>query len=140
WSAELVVPIRQLVIVGITVVEESTLVDDQTPCVRAGGADVPPERTGSSKASDDLDGATDVLALDVDFDIVVIDPPPAVVHEVASGRRHRCRDWRVALQRHTDDVRGEWHAAVLQQSEQTPCADGAVLVGRFHIEVSPVPD
>ena len=49
WSAELVVPIRQLVIVGITVVEESTLLDDQTPCVRAGGADVPPERTGSRR-------------------------------------------------------------------------------------------
>jgi len=54
WSAELVVPIRQLVIVGITVVEESTLVDDQTPCVRAGGADVPPEGTGSSKAADEM--------------------------------------------------------------------------------------
>ena len=49
WSAELVVPIRQLVIVGVTVVEEPTLVDDQTPCVRAGGADVPPERTGSRR-------------------------------------------------------------------------------------------
>src|SRR2546425_3281461 len=79
-------PVRQLVVVGIRVVEEAALLDEEASRVHAGPvAAIPAHWPLADRLLHGLDGHLDMLALFVFGELVVLDPPPAVRADVEPG-------------------------------------------------------
>ncbi len=93
-------PIGQLVIVGVAVVEEAAILDDQPPCVLGRCvAAIPAMGRFAGRLADQRDGAGDLLALLSLLQLVVLDPAIAMAADVPVGRGDRRRGGRVRRQR-----------------------------------------
>ncbi len=78
-------PVGQVVSVGVAVVEEAALFDDQAARVRADPAGVPADRAAAGRALDRLDRPLDVRPLLGFGDVLVVDPAPAVAGDLEAG-------------------------------------------------------
>src|SRR5713226_1050296 len=131
-------PVRQLVVVGIRVVEEAALFDEEAPRVHAGPVPaIPAHRPRADGLLHGLDGHLDVLALFVFGELVVLDPPPAVRTDVepgfADGGGHR----RVPLERQRAAEDGQRQPALPEEAQDAPEAHtAAVLEQAFGGEVT----
>ena len=129
-------PVRQVIVVGVGVVEEAALLDDQPPRVGAQAAGVPAEGPASGRACDALDRAPHVLALDVFRDELVVDPAPPVAHHLVPRLDDGGGRFRMALERHRDGEDADPDTALGEQAHQPPEADAAaVLVDRLDLKV-----
>src|SRR5213076_1439811 len=77
-------PVREIVVVGVRVVHEPALLDDEATGVGTQPSGVPAERPAAGGFRQALDRQTDVLALLVLTDELVIDPAPAVAHHLVA--------------------------------------------------------
>ena len=131
-------PVRELVVVRVGIVEEAAFFDEQLPGVDARSvAAVPAERPLADGVLERRDRPGDVLALLLAGELVVLDPAPAVAAHVEPGAADGVRRGRVALdgQRAAEDGQGQ--AALLEQAHQPPEADAAaVLEHRLGREVT----
>src|SRR5689334_9342477 len=93
-------PIRQLVVVGVRVIEEAAFLHYEPTRVHAGPiAAVPAERALADRLLHRLDRQLNVFALLVLAELVVLHPTPAVRADVPAGLADGRGDVGVALER-----------------------------------------
>ena len=80
-------PVGQIVGIAVGIVEKPALLDDEPAGVRAAASRVPAQGPSAGDARVDLDGALQVLALDLFGDKLVIDPAIAVAGDLPVGAR-----------------------------------------------------
>ena len=130
-------PVRQIVVVGVRVVEKAALLDHETPRVGTEPAGVPAERPGAGHARQALDRAPDVVTLDLLAHELVVDPLPAVAHDLVAGLDDRRRGLVVALERHRHREHADLDAVRGERAHEAPEADAAsVFVHRLDLEVA----
>ena len=123
----------QLIAVIVGVVDETAVLDHQAPRVRAGPAGVPAERPYARQPAVDLDRALHVLALELERDVLVVDPAPAMARDLVTGLEERFDRGRVALHGHRHAEHSERQLVAREELEQPPYPNaGAVLVDRLH--------
>src|SRR5690348_2499789 len=92
-------PVRELVIVGVAVVEESAFLDEQSPRVDARRvAAVPADWALPDGLRQRCNGARDFRALGFLGELEMLHPAPAVAADVEAGVPYRLRRRRVALE------------------------------------------
>src|SRR5262249_34583722 len=122
-------PVRQLVVVGVGVVQKAALLDQEAPRVHAGpGAAVPAEWPLADGLLHRLDGLPDVLALLRLGELPVLDPAPAVRADVEAGFADRRRDRRVALERQRAAEHGQRQPALLEDAQHAPEAHATAVL------------
>src|SRR6201993_2564429 len=132
WPAVVVGPIGQLVVVGVAVIKEPAFLNDKAPCIGARRADVPADRPRSGQSPNGLDGEADMLSLGCFVDLVIGEPAPPVIDDVAALTRHRLGGLRVALERHADGIDRRDHLPLDEDAHETPEADTtAIFYGGF---------
>src|ERR1044072_9360481 len=103
-------PVRQGVIVGIAVVEEAALLDDQLARMHARSiAAVPAERPLAGGLRDRIDRAADMVALLLAGQQRAVLPAPAVRDDVMAARPHLSRGVAVAVECDGTGVEGAFH-------------------------------
>ena len=129
-------PVREVVVVGVGVVEEAALFHHQAPGIGTEAAGVPPERPAARHPGEAVDGEADVLALHGFLDELVIDPAPAVAHDLVARFDDGRRRLRVALEGHADREDADLDSALGEHPHQAPEADtAAVLVDRLDLQI-----
>src|SRR4051794_9030890 len=137
WTAVIVGPIGQLVVVGVAVIKEPAFLNDKAPCIGARRADVPADRPRSGQSPNGIDGEVDMLSLGCFVDAVIVDPAPPVIDNIAALTRHRLGGLRVTLESHADGIDRRDHLPLGEDVHETPEADTtAVFVGRLHIKIT----
>src|SRR5205085_10609652 len=117
--------------------EKPALLDHQAARVGTEPARVPAEGSAAGHAGEDLDGAPDVRALDLLLDELVVDPPPAVAHDLVAGLDDGRRRLGIPLERPGHGKHAHLDAALGEQAHETPEARAApVLVHRLDLEVA----
>ncbi len=130
-------PVGQVVVIGVAVVQEATFLHHQAAGVRAGAAGVPAQRALAGDFGEDADRFEHVLALLGLVHVLVVDPAVAVAADFMAGLGHGADHVGVALGGHGHGEDGQRHATVLEQFQQAPHAGtAAVLVQRFHAHVA----
>src|SRR5690606_40937631 len=108
-------PERQLVCIGVGVIQETAFLADQSPGVDARAiAAVPPERTLSDSGFERGDGTPDVLALFFFGQLVVLYPAPAVAAYVVAHFTDLGRGQGIALERQGAPEHGHWQPTLLE--------------------------
>src|SRR3989449_2665412 len=129
-------PVRQVVVVGVSVVEEAAGFHHEPPRVGAEPSRVPAERTLARHVGEAVDGQPDVLALDGLAHELVIDPAPAVAHHLVAGFDDRAGGLGMALEGHRHREHADVDPAFREELQEAPEADAAsVLVDRLDLEV-----
>src|SRR5271154_3852823 len=78
-----------------------------------------------------------MLSLGCFGDVVIVEPAPPVIDDVAALTRHRLGGLRVALERHADGIDRRDNLPLGEDAHETPKADTtAVFVGRLHIKIA----
>src|SRR5262245_23099296 len=130
-------PVRQIIRVGIGVVEKAAMLDDQPARVGTIPAGVPPDRPLAGELLDGADRERDVFALRVLIHRLVAEPAPAVTRDLVATRNHRGHRFGVALHRHGDAEYGHRQPASFEQAQQSPHARTTpILVERLHAHVA----
>jgi hypothetical protein len=75
-----------------------------------------------------------MLSLGCFVDVVIVEPAPPVIDDVAALTRHCLGGLRVALERHADGIDRRDYLPLGEDAHKTPEADTTtVFVGRLHI-------
>src|SRR3954452_16000527 len=74
WTAVIVSPIGQLVVVGVAVIKEPAFLNNKSPCIGARRADVPADRPRSGQLPNGLDGEAASAVLDCFGRAVIAEP------------------------------------------------------------------
>src|SRR5690606_4690417 len=82
-------PVGQVVVIGIGIVEEAAVLDDQLPGIAAQAAGIPADRPHAAGLLDRLDCEAHVAALLGYANLLVVDPAPAMARHFMSGLDHR---------------------------------------------------
>src|SRR5438128_10513461 len=134
-------PVWQVVVVGVGVVEKSAFLDDQAARVGTEPARVPAERSAPGHAREALDGTSDMFALDLLADELVVDPAPAVAHDLVAGFHDRRGGLGVALERHRDGEDADLDAVLGERAHEAPEPGAAsVLVHRLDLKIAHTPE
>ncbi len=91
-------PVRQIVVVGVAVVEKAAVLDHQAAGVEARSSRVPARGAFTGEPLDALRATPDVLAFLTFVYVVVVDPPPAMTHDIVGLGPDHGRDRRVLLE------------------------------------------
>ena len=130
-------PVWQIVVVGVGVVEKSAFLDDQAARVGTEPAGVPAERSAPCHAREALDGASDVLALDLLAHELVVDPAPAVAHDLVPRFHNGGGGLGMALERHRHGEDADLDPVAGERPHEAPEPDAAaVLVHRLDLKIS----
>src|SRR5262245_31305466 len=122
-------PVRQLVVVGIRVVEEAAFLYEEGSRVDAGTIPaVPAERPGPEGGLERCDGSLNVLTLGLARELGVLDPSPAVTAHVEPRLPDGVSRRPVAFEREGAREHSEGQLALLEQAQQTPEADPAPVL------------
>src|SRR5262249_34370189 len=93
-------PVRELVVVGVAVVEEAVFLHEKAPRVDAGRVTaVPADRTFPHGLLERGDGARDLRALGGFRELEMLDPSPTVTTDIETRIADRPRRRRIALER-----------------------------------------
>src|SRR5947199_13117 len=137
WLAGHDDPVREIVVVGVRVVQEPALLDDEATGVGTQPSGVPAERPAAGGFRQALDRQTDVLALLVLTDELVINEAPAVAHHLVARLDERRGRRAVALERHADGEHADLDIALGEEPQEPPEPHaGPVLVHRLHLHVA----
>src|SRR5262249_40455488 len=129
-------PVREIVVVGVGVVKESTGFDHEPACVGAEPTRVPAEGPLARHLCEAVDGQPDVLALDGLAHELIVDPAPAVAHHLVTGFDDRAGRLRMTLESHGHREHADVDPSFRKQFQEAPEADAAaVLVDRLDLEV-----
>src|ERR1051326_8400486 len=121
-------PVRELVIVGVAVVEEPAFLDEQSARVDAGRvATVPADRALPDRLGQRSDGASDLLALDGFAQLEMLDPAPAVATDVETDIPDRSRGRRIAFECERAAEHRHRQAALAENTEHAPEADATAI-------------
>ena len=134
-------PERQLVGIGIVVVEKATFLDEKPPRIQTRSvAAVPAEGPGADALADGLDGVPDPAALGVLVELVVLLPAKTVRADVVAAFAYLRAQGFIAAKGLGAGEDGAGHARGFEEIEHPPCRDpGAVLEHALRREV-PSPD
>ena len=91
------VPVGQVVIVGVRVVEEAAVLAHQTPSVGAGAAGVPAQRALAGEFRENTDGLEHVFTLLGLIHVLVVDPAITVAADFVAVGDHGLDDLRMML-------------------------------------------
>src|SRR6185295_1640111 len=103
--------------IGIAVVEETAMLDDEATRVETRPAGVPAARRMPSQGLNDLDASMNVVPLLVLGHLGIVDPPPAMSDEIATRLRGRFRHPRFAFERQADGIECRCHVALLEGAQ-----------------------
>ncbi|MNH60701.1 hypothetical protein D3C73_125920 [compost metagenome] len=130
-------PIRQVIVVGVAVVEETTFFHDQATGVRASAAGVPAQWALAGDFGEDADRFEHVLALLRFVHVLIVDPAVAMAADLVAGIDHCADHVRVALGGHGHGEDGQRNVEFLEQFQNPPDPGAAaILVKRFHAHVT----
>src|SRR5262249_40587510 len=92
-------PIRQLIVIGVGVVEKAALLDEETPRVDTRAiAAIPAQRTRPDGLLQGRNGPADVLTFLAGIEFVMFLPAPAVTADIIAGLHNGLGRWRMAFQ------------------------------------------
>ena len=131
-------PVRQVVVVGVGVVEKTAFLDHQAPGVqRRRVPAVPAVGTRPGGALDRGDRAPHLGALFGFVHVLEADPAPAMRADLVLGGANRRRGGGVAFEREGRTEHGDRDLALAEHPHQTPKAGAAaVFVDRFDDQVA----
>src|SRR5258706_4707974 len=130
-------PVRQIIIVGVGIVEEATLLDDELPGVDAHFSAVPAEWSCTRGLLDGNDGALDRLALFVPGHFIVVAPAITVAGHFIAAALDLLGHCRVAFERHGRTEERNRYAGCIEDPEHAPDPRArAILVHGLDREVS----
>jgi hypothetical protein len=131
-------PVGQLVGVGVGVVEEAAVLDDEPARRVRAAAGVPPDGPPPADPLDRRDGALEMGALLLRREFPVVDPPPAVARHLPPGGHHRAGGVGVPLERLADAEDRERKPVGRDDAVHAPePGPAAVLEHRLGVEVAP---
>jgi len=129
--------VRQVVVIGVAVVEEAAMLGDQAPGVGRHAAGVPAHGAAAGQARDGLDAAGDVGALRVLVHLVVVDPAEGVAGHLMALVREGAGGGGVQLQRPAHAIDRQFQVALGKQAKDAPDpCPCAVVELAFHAAVA----
>ena len=130
-------PVGKLVAERIAVVEEAALLHQEAAGVRARPAGHPADGALARQPFQPLDGAADMLALDLLGHMLVVEPAPAVADDLMAAFDDGLGRIGVALQPHDHSPDAGLYVAFLEDAHEPPeAAPAAVFEGAFHDHVA----
>ena len=130
-------PVGQIVRVGIRVIQEPAVFDDQAAGIRAVTARVPAQRRAAGQSGDRLHRQSQVGPFGLLVHKLVIDPAPAVARYLVTVLQHGAHGAGITLQRHGGAEHGDLDAPLTEDAQQAPePGPAAVLVQGFHALVA----
>src|SRR5258708_1812230 len=130
-------PIRQVIAVGIRVIEKAAVFRNKAPGILTGAPGVPPQRCGAGDTADRLDREADMATFGTFVYTVIIDPAPAMAGDLVAESGHGRHGLRIARHRHAHRKNRQRQLPLFEQAQQPPKAgSAAVLIERLHAHVA----
>ena len=137
WFREFVVPVREIIRVGIGVIDETAFLGHQTVCDRATAAKIPAQRTLSGCRPVNFDRFFEMLAFGFLVDKLVVDPTITMAGNFPFRRPHRVDNFGIAPERHRNTEYCDRHFSFHEHVVESPeSGTGAVLIYRLHVHMA----
>mmetsp|Transcript_29446 Transcript_29446/g.49716 ORF Transcript_29446/g.49716 Transcript_29446/m.49716 type:complete len:206 (+) Transcript_29446:768-1385(+) len=136
WSAIVMVPVRQLIRIGVTVIEEFTLLTDNAARVLIGLPLVDTRGVVAQQLLVYFHRGVDVRALRNRIHTLIVDPTVAVRGHFPASIHHGHSRFGIALQSHSTSKHGARLLLACEETMQSPeSRPGAVVVKTLHVGV-----
>ena len=130
-------PERQIIAVVVGIIGKAAMLDHQLSGMRRIAPGIPALRCAAGQFAEDLDSGTQMRALRVDIDVLVVNPEQTMAGDFMPELDKCLGQLGMSLQGHRHAKYGQWQLTLFELAQDAPDADTRpIFVDRFHREVT----